>query len=113
MARPQRTSNPSSDNSRCRPAAQQPSTQPLKSLERGHLRAVLSTHGQRPIKRSEQVSQWATLLEAMEEGSASISTSTDQMAEDLPIDLIEEVNLQLNHRGCRFQVQRLQEISSL
>ena len=75
--------------------------------------AVLSTHGQRPIKRSEQVSQWATLLEAMEEGSASISTSTDQMAEDLPIDLIEEVNLQLNHRGCRFQVQRLQEISSL
>ena len=75
--------------------------------------AVLSTHGQRPIKRSEQVSQWVTLLEAMEEGSASISTSTDQMAEDLPIDLIEEVNLQLNHRGCRFQVQRLQKISSL
>ena len=39
--------------------------------------------------------------------------STDQMAEDLPIDLIEEVNHQLSHRGCRFQVQRLEENSSL
>ena len=75
--------------------------------------AVLSTHDQRPIKRSEQVSQWVTLLEAMEEDSASISMSTDQMAEDLPIDLIEEVNHQLSHRGCRFQVQRFEESSSL
>ena len=74
--------------------------------------AVLSSHGQRPIKRSEQVSQWVTLLEAMEEGSASISMSTEQMAEDLPIDLIDDVNLQLSHRGCRFQVQRLEESSS-
>ena len=54
-----------------------------------------------------------TLLEAMEEGSASISTSTDQMAEDLPMDLIEDVNHQLSHRGCRFQVQRLEGSSSL
>ena len=75
--------------------------------------AILSTHRQRPIKRSEQVSQWVTLLEAMEEGSASISTSTDQMAEELPMDLIEEVNHQLSHRGCRFQVQHLEESSSL
>ena len=74
--------------------------------------AVLSSHGQRPIKRSERVSQWVTLLKAKEEGSASISTSTDQMAEDLPMNLIEEVNLQLSHRGCRFQVQRLEESSS-
>lgn len=74
--------------------------------------AVLSSHGQRPIQRSEQVSQWVTLLEAMEEGSASISMSTEQMAEDLPIDLIDDVNHQLSHRGCRFQVQRLEESSS-
>ena len=71
--------------------------------------AVLSTNSQRPINRSEQVSQWVTLLEAMEEGSASVSTSTDQMAEDLPFDLIKDVNHQLSHRGCRYQVQRLQE----
>ena len=75
--------------------------------------AVLSTHGHRPIKRSEQVSQWVTLLEAMEEGSASISTSPSQMAKDLPLDLIEEVNLQLSQRGCRFQVQRFEESPSL
>ena len=66
-----------------------------------------------PIKRSEQISQWVTLLEAMEEGSASLSTSTDQMAEDLPLDLIEDVNHQLSHRGCRYQVHRLEESNSL
>jgi hypothetical protein len=49
----------------------------------------------------------------MEEGSASVSTSPGQMAEDLPLDLIEEVNLQLSHRGCRFQVQRFEESTSL
>ena len=75
--------------------------------------AVLSKHGNRPIHRSEQISQWVTLLEAMEEGSASVSTSPDQMAEDLPFDLIEEVNHQLSHRGCRFQVQRFEESTSL
>ena len=65
------------------------------------------------IKRSEHVEQWVTLLEAMEEGSASISTSPSQMAKDLPLDLIEEVNLQLSQRGCRFQVQRFEESPSL
>lgn len=73
---------------------------------------MLSKHGNRPIHRSEQISQWVTLLEAMEEGSASVSTSPDQMAEDLPFDLIEEVNHQLSHRGCRFQVQRFEESTS-
>jgi hypothetical protein len=38
--------------------------------------------------------------------------STEQMAEDLPNDLIDDVNHQLSHRGCRFQVQRLEESSS-
>ena len=75
--------------------------------------AILSGHGKSPIHRSEQISQWVTLLEAMEEGSASISMSTEQMAEDLPIDLIEGVNHQLSHRGCRFQVQHLEGSSSL
>jgi hypothetical protein len=64
------------------------------------------------INRGEHVEQWVTLLEAMEEGSASISTSTDQMAKDLPMDLIEEVNHQLSHRGCGFQVRRFEESTS-
>ena len=58
---------------------------------------VICPHGNHPINRSEQVAQWVTLLEAMEE--------------DLPLDLIEEVNLQLSNRGCRFQVQRFVESS--
>ena len=74
---------------------------------------VISSRCHPAINRSEQVAQWVTLLEAMEEGSASVSTSPGQMAEDLPTDLIEEVNLQLSHRGCRFQVQRFEESTSL
>ncbi|MEJ6658070.1 MAG: hypothetical protein QNK79_02160 [Synechococcus sp. ArSW.bin.68] len=114
MAQLQRTSNAISGHSLCRPAAQQPSPQPITSnrWNADICASVLSTHGHRPIERSEQISQWVRLPEAIEEGSASISMSTDQMAEDLPMDLIEGVNLQLSHQGCRFQVQRLQKISS-
>ena len=75
--------------------------------------ALISSHGHRPLHRSEQISQWVTLFEAMEEGSAAFTMSIDQMAEDLPLELIEEVNRQLSHRGCRFQVQRLEHSSSL
>ena len=52
------------------------------------------------------MNQWTDLLEAMAAGSPSITTSADQMAEELPSDLVDAVNLQLNRRGCRYQVRR-------
>jgi hypothetical protein len=52
------------------------------------------------------VQQWAALLSALTEGSPSISTSADQMAEELPGELVEPVNRQLRKLGCSFQVQR-------
>ena len=67
---------------------------------------VLEKRGYRPVTRSEHIGQWADLLEAMTAGSPSIATTADQMAEDLPPDLVEDVNRQLSRRGCRFQVCR-------
>jgi len=40
----------------------------------------------------------------MEEGSPSIDATVEQMAEDIPGELAEDVNHQLAARGCRFRV---------
>ncbi len=55
--------------------------------------------------RDRQIEQWAQLLEALEEGSPSVNATAEQMAEDLPKELIKEVNDQLAKRGCEFRVE--------
>ena len=67
---------------------------------------LLKKKGYRPVTRSEHIGQWTDLLEAMTAGSPSITTTADQMAEELPTDLVEDVNRQLSQRGCRYQVCR-------
>ena len=62
--------------------------------------------GYRPMPHSQQVQQWTYFLEAMAEGSPSINATVEQMAEDIPGDLVEDVNHQLAARGCRFRVPR-------
>lgn len=68
--------------------------------------AVLEDRGLVPLRRSTLVDQWATLLSALAEGAAAISTSAAQMAEELPPDLVDAVNGQLQAMGCSFQVGR-------
>lgn len=64
------------------------------------------SRGGPPGRHSRLVCQWAELLSALDEGSPSISTSADQMAEDLPGDLVDPVNAELRQRGCSYQVSR-------
>jgi hypothetical protein len=64
----------------------------------------LQARGYSPMSRSLQVQQWTQFLEAMEEGSPSIDATVEQMAEDIPGELAEDVNHQLAARGCRFRV---------
>ena len=45
------------------------------------------------------IEQWATLLETLGEGAPSINATADEMAKDLPQELIREVNIQLEQRG--------------
>ena len=59
-----------------------------------------------PLAQRTLVAQWAELLWAMKQGSAAISTSAEQMAEDLPGELVEPVNQQLRVNGWDFQVPR-------
>lgn len=66
--------------------------------------ALLEQNGYQRMSRSNQVAQWTQLLEALEEGSPSIDLTPAQMAEDLPEELVDDVNVQLAERGCDFRV---------
>ncbi|QEY32734.1 hypothetical protein EVJ50_11360 [Synechococcus sp. RSCCF101] len=67
---------------------------------------ALGARGLQPVSLAERVRQWADLLEALVHGSPSISLSADQMAEDVPSELVEPVNRQLQHDGCSYRVRR-------
>jgi len=65
---------------------------------------LLEQKGYEPMSRSLQVEQWTQLLEALQVGSPSITATADQMAEEMPGELLEDVNHQLAARGCRYRV---------
>ena len=65
---------------------------------------LLEHKGYEPMSRSLQVEQWTQLLEALQVGSPSITATADQMAEEMPGELLEDVNHQLEARGCRYRV---------
>jgi len=67
--------------------------------------AQLEQLGQVPRGEQNLVGLWADLLTALQQGSASISTSMEEMAEDVPSDLVQPVNQELRQRGCSFQVR--------
>jgi hypothetical protein len=65
-----------------------------------HLEAL----GLVPQGQPTQVSLWADLLSALLQGSPSISVSAEEMADDIPGDLVNPVNQELRQRGCSFRV---------
>ena len=73
---------------------------------------LLESKGYAPMSRNVQIEQWTQLLEAMQLGSPSISATPDQMAEEMPIELVEDVNQQLAVRGCSYRVSRHQRQAS-
>ena len=82
----------------------QPHSHGPTQWHRSHCQMVFQRAGLEPIQRTTLVQQWAQLLSALTEGSPSISTSADQMAEELPGELVEPVNAELRTIGCSFQV---------
>ena len=88
----------------CAIRGHQPHSHGPTQWHRSHCQAVFQRAGLEPIQRTTLVQQWAQLLSALTEGSPSISTSADQMAEELPGDLVEPVNAELRDLGCSFQV---------
>jgi len=60
--------------------------------------------GVRPLDDTRLVQQWAELLAALAEGSEAISTTPDQMAEDLPGHLVPAVNDRLQLLGVTYRL---------
>ncbi len=50
------------------------------------------------------VQQWADLLELLQQGVEAVATSAEDMAQELPRELVSPVNLELQQRGSSFQV---------
>lgn len=58
-----------------------------------------------PLEQQTLIHQWAELLCILQLGSPSISTSAEEMAAELPDELVQPVNQRLQQLGCPFQVQ--------
>ena len=63
--------------------------------------------GEERLQERRLVSLWADLLSALQQGSPGIATSAEEMAGDLPRELVVPVTRDLRQRGCSFQVSRL------
>jgi hypothetical protein len=87
-----------------------------------HHQALWSRHGcAAPLERQglelqqqrSLVGLWADLLSALQQGSPSICVSAEEMADDMPQELVSPVNRELRERGCSFQVRRLRTGAAL
>ncbi len=67
---------------------------------------LLERQGEIPRERRELVGLWADLLSALQQGSPSVNASPEEMAGELPRELVTPVNRALRERGCSFQVRR-------
>ncbi|MFN5194777.1 MAG: hypothetical protein ACK5E6_10185 [Cyanobacteriota bacterium] len=67
---------------------------------------LLQQQGLEPLGRQRLVGLWADLLTALQQGPVGVATTAEEMAGDLPNDLISPVNHELRQRGSSFQVGR-------
>jgi len=66
----------------------------------------LEGQGVIPQKERTLVGLWADLLAALQQGAPDIATSAEEMADEIPGDLVQPVNRELRERGCSFQVRQ-------
>lgn len=57
-----------------------------------------------PSNGSRQIKLWADLLVDLDHGDPAVSTTAREMAEDVPRQLRNAVNHELERRGCRFRI---------
>ncbi|WP_197686650.1 hypothetical protein [Cyanobium sp. NIES-981] len=65
---------------------------------------VLEQQGLQPVAQNRLVQLWADLLEALLSDSSAISTSAEEMAAEVPSELVGSVNQELRLRGSGFLV---------
>ena len=57
-----------------------------------------------PRKGTRQVNLWADLLDDLDHGQPAVSTSAEEMAQDVPKTLRNAVNIELERRGSHFRI---------
>jgi len=73
----------------------------------------LERQGQVPRQQHNPIRLWADLLTALEQGSDAVIISAEEMATEIPRELVAPVNRELRQRGCSFQVdQRLRRAAA-
>jgi hypothetical protein len=72
----------------------------------------LERQGLEPQQQRSLVGLWADLLSALQQGSPSISVSAEEMASDMPEELVRPVNRELRERGCSFQVKPVRKAAT-
>lgn len=70
--------------------------------------AVLDRQGLRPMAQQRLIHQWADFLEALVMASSAVCVSAEEIAGEMPPQLVSPVNRELRQRGNRFQVRRPQ-----
>lgn len=70
--------------------------------------ARLERQGLLPMRQQTMVGLWVELLSALQQGCPWISVTAEEMADEMPRELVAPVNRELRERGLPFQVsQRL------
>jgi len=72
----------------------------------------LEAQGLEALQQRNLVGLWADLLSALQQGSPAISVSAEEMAGDMPRELVHPVNRALRDRGCSFQVKPLRRAAA-
>ncbi|MFM7675477.1 MAG: hypothetical protein ACKO5F_07790 [Synechococcus sp.] len=67
---------------------------------------VLERDGLLPMAQRSLVGLWAELLSTLQRGTPGISTSAEEMATEVPQELVRPVNQALRQLGSTFQVKR-------
>ena len=117
MANPRRTTASSSRRHGRSTAAPRPSgtASPSASTSGQHQQALwhrgacaphLEGQGGVAQKQLTLIALWAELLATLHQGVPSIAISAEEMAGDIPGELVQPVNRELQARGCSFQVGR-------
>ncbi|MEO1002394.1 MAG: hypothetical protein AAFX65_04700 [Cyanobacteria bacterium J06638_7] len=65
---------------------------------------VLEQQGLSQVGQQRLILQWADLLEALQLGSGAVSVSAQEMAGEMPTQLLKPVNQELRQRGCSLQL---------
>ena len=57
-------------------------------------------------RQPDRIGLWAELLAALDQGEPAIAESAQEMAQEIPSELVSSVNAALRSRGSRFQVHQ-------